>query len=292
MSGKAAAKGLARRAADLLRAGPVHTLDLAREVLSLEGHAGAAASAVFHLLGKDERFHVDDQGVWSLSDAGARLGCPLEALSYAVVDVETTGGRPGSGHRVTEIAVVEVRDGSVVDEFQTLVNPGRSIPSMIQRITGITPEMVVGSPWFDHVADEVAERLEGRVFVAHNVGFDWRFVQAELSRAGVTVPSVERLCTVRLARLLVPRLRRRNLDELTRHFGVRIHGRHRAYGDALATARVLLRLLDEAAGSGLHDLESLQRALDGRRGGRKPSRDQTELFRRGSRPSSSTPESP
>ena len=95
--------------------------------------------------------------------------------------------------------------------------------------------MVWAAPHFDHIAGELHDRLEGRVFVAHNAAFDWRFVSTELSEAMGQVPDVARLCTVRLTRTLVPRLRRRNLDAVSAHFEVVIHQRHRAYGDALAT---------------------------------------------------------
>lgn len=262
--------GLVGRAAQALGEGPLHTLELARRVLGLEGHPGAASAAVFSLLGSDDRFRVDGEGRWSLAPGARALGRPLRDLSFAVVDVETTGGAYDNGHRITDIAVVEVRDGAVVDEWRTLVRPGRSIPPMITRLTGITNAMVRGAPDFEHVAPALQERLEGRVFVAHNMRFDWRWVSAELSAAGGDPPEGPRLCTIRLARALVPGLRRRNLDALTRHFGIPIHERHRAYGDALATARVLLRLLDEAAGRGIGDLQALDAHV--RRNGRRKKR--------------------
>lgn len=254
-----------RTAADLLAFGSTHTLDLAREVLGLAGHAGAASAAVFQLLGADPRFQVDGAGVWSIDLSVVPLGAPLSEVPFAVVDVETTGGASWSGHRITDISIVEVRGGRIVDEYETLVNPGRGVPPAIAALTGITTEMVAGAPYFDHVADEIERRITGRVFVAHNATFDWGFVSAELVRAMGDAPDVPKLCTVRMCRRLVPQLRRRNLDVVTRHFGVEIHARHRAYGDALATARVLLRLLDEAAGRGIEDLATLQWYLKRRR---------------------------
>ena len=272
-------RSLVHRSAEALRDGPLHTLELARAVLGLRGHDGAASAAVFALLGADARFEVDGEGNWSLAPGAEALGRPLRELSYAVVDVETTGGGFGNGHRITEVAVVEVRDGAIVDEWQTLVNPGRTIPPRIESITGISEAMVHDAPFFDHVAPELHHRLAGRVFVAHNASFDWGFVSGELAAAGGEVPRVPRLCTVRMARALVPGLRRRNLDAVTRHFGIPVHARHRAYGDALATARVLLRLLDEATGRGIGDLQGLRSHLR-RRGGRRRRRDaaQTELL--------------
>ncbi|MGB1655751.1 MAG: PolC-type DNA polymerase III [Longimicrobiales bacterium] len=256
---------LVRTAADLLQVGPVHTLDLARDVLGLAGHAGASSAAVFQLLGMDPRFQVDKEGMWSLDPDVVPLGASLDTVRFAVVDVETTGGASWRGHRITDISIVEVLGGEIVGEYESLVNPGRGIPPMITALTGITTEMVRGAPYFDHIADEVSDRLRGRVFVAHNATFDWEFVTTELQRSIGDSPDVPRLCTVRMARRLVPELRRRNLDVVTRHFGIDIHARHRAHGDALATARVLLRLLDEARGRGIEDLATLQWYLKRRR---------------------------
>lgn len=205
--------------------------------------------------------------MWSLQGSSS-LGESLKDLSFAVVDVETTGGGPHRGHRMTEIAIVHVDRGEIVDEFTSLLNPGRSIPPIVTSLTGITARMVEGAPYFEHIADLVLERLEGRVFVAHNAQFDRGFVRAELIEALGEAPPLTPLCTVQLARGLLPRLRRRNLDALTNHFGIRIQGRHRAGGDAVATARVLLRLLDEAALQGIHDLPGL-RALLRRRSRRR-----------------------
>jgi DNA polymerase-3 subunit epsilon len=265
---RSASGSLVRVAEDRLRQGPAHTLELAREVLGLTGHAGAASAAVFQLLGADPRFRVDPTGVWSLDPGLAPLGESLDTVGFAVVDVETTGGSFEYGHRITEIAIVEVRGGRIVDECETLVNPGRRIPPAVTALTGITDEMVTGAPWFEHVAEDVVARLEGRVFVAHNVSFDWGFVSGELVRTLGEAPQVPRMCTVRMVRRFVPGLRHRNLDVVTRHFGVEVHARHRAHGDALATARVLLRLLDEARGRGLEDVTALDWYLR-RRGPRR-----------------------
>ncbi len=261
-------RALINRAASVLEGGSTHTLDLAKEVLGLCGHPGAASAAVFTLLGTDARFHVDKEGLWSFR--GPRPGAPLAQLEYAVVDVETTGGPYRRGHRITEIAIYVVRDGVVADEYHTLVNPGRMIPPRIEVLTGISNDMVSPAPYFDQIAPDILERLEGRIFVAHNVRFDWGFVSQQLAESIGEVPRVERLCTVRMVRRIVPRLRRRNLDAVARHFDIEITHRHRAHGDALATARVLLRLIDEAGIQGVTDLESLKSFLRKRRPTSRP----------------------
>lgn len=252
-------RSLLQGAWEELRGGPLPTSELARRVLGLNGHAGAAAAAVFALLGGDDRFEADGEGVWSLRGDARRPGALLSRLSYAVVDVETTGGRYEGGHRITEVAVVEVRGGVVRDVFETLVQPGRRTARDAVALTGITDRMLAAAPTFDEVAEEVFRRIAGRVFVAHNVGFDWGWLRAQLGDALGDVPEVDRLCTISLARRLVPELRRRNLDALSEFFDIPIHGRHRARGDALATARVLLRLLDRAESLGIGDLRSLKR---------------------------------
>lgn len=198
---------------------------------------------------------------------------PLSTLSYAVVDVETTGGRPPT-HRITEIATVLVRDGEVKEVFETLVNPERSIPPFVARLTNINWSMVKDAPTFAQVAPEVLRALTGNVFVAHNAGFDWNFVSHEITRASGVQLFGRRLCTVRLARRLLPQLQRRSLDYVANYYGVEIKGRHRAAGDALATAHCLLRLLDDAAQRGCttwEDLDSLLRFRPSKKKRRRPS---------------------
>lgn len=171
----------------------------------------------------------------------------LRDLEYAIVDVETTGGSAAGGHRITEIAVVGVRGtGEVLDTYSSLVNPERPIPPFISALTGITDSMVRAAPIFDEVADRVAEVLRGRIFVAHNVAFDWGFVDRELTASvgmGLEGLSSRRLCTVRLARRVVPELKSRSLGTLSDFFGVENAARHRALGDARATATIFGHLL-------------------------------------------------
>jgi DNA polymerase III epsilon subunit family exonuclease len=166
-------------------------------------------------------------------DAAVLESTRLTDLEYVVVDVETTGGSALRGHRVTEIAAVRVRGtGEVAGEFATLVNPERRIPPFVTRLTRITDGMVRHAPRFDEIAADVQALLRGRVFVAHNARFDWAFLDAELSRARGLCPPRPLLCTVRLARRLVPEISSRSLDALCYYFGIENEARHRAYGDA------------------------------------------------------------
>ncbi len=170
----------------------------------------------------------------------------LDQMRYAVVDVETTGGMAGSGGRIIEIAIVHVDFGAITDSYSTLIDAGVSIPPWIARLTGIRTEMIRGAPSYSEICDDVRTRLAGRVFVAHSAGYDWGFIRAEMRRAGAVVPKGPRLCTVHMARRLLPGLERRGLDSLAAYYGVEIHGRHRAKGDAVATAQVLVRMLADA----------------------------------------------
>lgn len=157
---------------------------------------------------------------------------------YAVVDVETTGGR--SRHdRITEIAIVRVQAGRIIDRFSQLIQPTRPIPSFITRLTGISNAMVATQPTFAALADDLAQRLAGCIFVAHNVKFDYGFVQHEFERAGVAWRAPQ-LCTVVQSRRFFPRLPSYGLAALASHFGLTLTEHHRALADATATAELLL----------------------------------------------------
>jgi DNA polymerase-3 subunit epsilon len=190
---------------------------------------------------------------------GQAVGSPkLADCTFAVVDVETTGSSPGRGDRVIEIAVAVLSGGSVDVVLDTLVNPDRPIPRAVTGITRISHEDVRDKPRFGEIADEVVGALAGRIFVAHNMRFDWAFVASETGRALHVALDGPRLCTVRLAKRLIPGLRSRNLDSVARYFGIEIENRHRAAGDAVATAWALERLLALAAERGIDTLRELE----------------------------------
>jgi DNA polymerase-3 subunit epsilon len=274
---------LVERAADYLRAGPADSRALIATVCQLSPLPAVVAEHMAMTLLRDHpRFARTADGAWRLSEPappGWRAQ-PVEdepllsSLSFVVVDVETTGGRAEHGDRITEIAAVTVRDGKIVDIFETLVNPERSIPPFITRLTNISWEMVRDKSPFRDVADDVMRVLDGNVFVAHNANFDWRFVSAEVARSTGRELTGRRLCTVRLSRRLLPQLRSRSLDWVARHYGIEIPPgmRHRAAGDAIATARCLLRLLEDARAHGCERWSDLERFLAAPRTMRKKRR--------------------
>ena len=206
------------------------------------------------LLAPDPRFGRTTDGRWTLATPPSGASPVLADCRWAVVDVETTGVRAFRGDRIMEIAVVML-DGTVA--FHSLVNPGIPIPQFVAGLTGIDAKIVRNAPTFDAIADRLLAALEGCVFVAHNARFDWAFVSTEIERATGLVLQGPRICTVRLARKLLPDLPRRNLDTVSYHFGIEIEGRHRATGDAVAAAKCLARLLKLAQGNGATTLSDL-----------------------------------
>jgi DNA polymerase III subunit epsilon len=160
---------------------------------------------------------------------------------YAIVDIETTGGY-AENHRITEVAIFHHDGIQVTDTFHTLVNPGRNIPYYITGLTGITTEMVLDSPGFEEIAEEIYKRLEGKVFVAHNAHFDYSFLKKEFEQVGINWQS-KKLCTVRLSRKIIPGLRSYSLGSLAESLGIEIANRHRAGGDAAATVKIFDQLL-------------------------------------------------
>ena len=301
---------LTSRALDYLSAGPADVVDLIGHICSLPGAPRIVAEHMAHAMFSGRReFVLTQDGRWMLADVArqpyaadrvsdiqralvtgkrgrmasvAHAPEPLNGLSYVVVDTETTGGRAWSSDRITEIAAVVVRNGEIVELFETLVNPQRSIPYFVTKLTNITWDMVKDAPTFDRIASDVLRVLEGNVFVAHNAMFDWRFVSAELSRSTGRQLRGRRLCTVKIAGKVLPQLSRRSLDYVARYYGVAIHGRHRAAGDALATAKCLIRMMSDLSDRGCAtwgDLETLLRAPAGRRKKRRHSGLPTPVLR-------------
>ena len=166
-------------------------------------------------------------------------------MFYAIVDIETTGGYAAS-NGITEIAVF-ISDGkTVIQEFHTLLNPYYTIPRFIESLTGITNEMVESEPDFKAISDELYELLNDKIFVAHNVNFDYSFLKHHFQQAGISF-DCKKLCTIRMSRQIIPGLRGYGLDKICRHLEIDISDRHRARGDAEATVTLFHHLLQNDA---------------------------------------------
>lgn len=165
---------------------------------------------------------------------------------YAIVDLETTGGIPES-EAIIEMAII-LHDGNRITEtYTTLVNPGKEIPPFISRLTGITNDMVASAPRFSDIADEVAGLLENRVFVAHNVMFDYSFLTHQLEKSGFKVEH-KLFCTCHSGRKLLPGHPSYSLGKLCRSLGIVLRGAHRAEADARATVSLLELMLEKTNG--------------------------------------------
>jgi DNA polymerase-3 subunit epsilon len=161
---------------------------------------------------------------------------------YAIVDIETTGNYTERS-RITEIAIY-VHDGEeIIETFHSLINPESNIPSYISSLTGITNSMVENAPKFYEVAKTVYQLLENKIFVAHNVNFDYNFIRQEFKSLGGNFQA-RKLCTVRLARKILPGLPSYGLGNLAKHLNIPINSRHRAFGDAEATVKIFKILKD------------------------------------------------
>ena len=165
-----------------------------------------------------------------------------EAATFVVFDTETTGVVPATD-RIIEIAAVKLRGGQVVERFASLVHPGRVVPARITEITGITTGTLIGAPPVADVLPGFLAFAEGAVLVGHNVAFDVGFVNAELARMGQPPLLHPTVCTVRLARRLLPGLRSKNLGAVAEHLGIPVTARHRAAGDAEATAAAFVEFV-------------------------------------------------
>lgn len=174
---------------------------------------------------------------------------------YAIVDIETTGGY-AAANGITEIAIHLFDGEKVTEKFETLINPGQPIPYYIQSMTGITDKMVADAPRFEEVAEKIYTILHDRIFIAHNVNFDYSFVKSHLKESGFDL-NTKKLCTVRLSRKIFPGLSSYSLGNLSRSLGITIYDRHRAGGDSEATVQLFQLLLQNDKDK--HILKSLQR---------------------------------
>ena len=160
---------------------------------------------------------------------------------YVIVDIETTGSFSKTDG-ITEIAAVKSDGKKILGEFHSLINPGKSIPGFIQSLTGIHPEMLQDAPFFEEIEDELFRFLDGNIFVAHNVQFDYNFIRSAFERQG-RIYNSKRLCTVRLSRKLIPEASGHSLGKITNFLGIVNEAPHRAMGDAMATTHLFHDLI-------------------------------------------------
>jgi DNA polymerase-3 subunit epsilon len=174
---------------------------------------------------------------------------PLTELEYVVVDVETTGFTPDTD-AITEIGAVRIRDGRVVAEFTSLVNPGTPVPEQVAQLTGISDQMLAPAPPVAAVLPGLLTFADGCVLTAHNAPFDVKFLRAAFAASGLDWPGYPVLDTLRLARQLMrtpDEVRDCKLGTLAGYFGTPVQPTHRALADARATAAVLSQLLARLA---------------------------------------------
>ena len=171
---------------------------------------------------------------------------------YAIVDLETTGTSVKHGDRIIQIGCVLVQAGQIINQFETKINPRTKIPHSIEQLTGITNSDVHDAPWFDDVADTLESLLSDTIFVAHNVNFDFPFLNAELERAGHQSLAIPAIDTVTLAQILLPTAKSFRLRDLSSYLAIEHDQPHSAASDAEATAVLLIDLLKK-----VHQLPTL-----------------------------------
>ncbi len=167
----------------------------------------------------------------------------LSECTFVVVDVETTGFSPRTS-AITEIAMIKVKEGKLIDEFASLVNPEMPIPYSITELTGIDDEMVYGAPTVQEIAPSISEFLSDGIFTAHNASFDLGFVNETLRRGNISVMDNRVVCTCKLARKLLPHLQSKSLEPVAKALGIRTKNLHRASADAFITAHVLIHFMN------------------------------------------------
>ncbi len=216
-----------------------------------------ARMLVADLIERDPRLTLSDDTVQLTPDAYDERD--IEGTDFVVFDVETTGSGVPPG-RMIEIGAYRVREGRVVDEFITLVNPETTIPPFISGLTRITNAMVADAPLFGEIADDLLTFIGDSMLVAHNSGFDMGFLNHEIGRVykdyRIANPC---LCTVKLSRRLLPEIANHKLKTVADYYEVDLRDHHRAGPDARATAHIFINLLTHLRDDGVTDLASVRR---------------------------------
>jgi DNA polymerase III subunit epsilon len=165
-------------------------------------------------------------------------------VTYSVIDFETTGTSPKSS-RAIEVGIVRIENLKITDSYQSLINPQQIIPPFISSLTGINTEDVIDAPSFEDISQDIKDFIDGSVLVGHNLPFDYAFLSSEFERSESILPKMKQVCTLKLSRSLFPELKSKSLGNMVKHFRFRLKDAHRALGDATATAKVFLKILDK-----------------------------------------------
>lgn len=181
----------------------------------------------------------------------------LSEQVYAIVDIEATGGSVGADERIIQFACVLVKNGQIIHTFETLVNPGKNIPKNIRKLTGITNNDVKTAPYFEEIAPMILSLLEGAVFVAHNVGFDYRFLNEQLKAHGFKQLNIPAVDTVELTQILYPSMDSFQLEDIAGYLNYDLSDAHNALADAEATVHIFIKLFNYAKTLPLVTLEKL-----------------------------------
>ena len=234
--------------------GPVSAVEIVDSVMKIsEPDPHLARLLVSDLIESDPRLTLVQDYVEFVETAENRL---LADTEYIVFDFETTGAKTPPG-RVIEIGAYRVSDGKIGDEFHSLVNPEIPIPSFITTLTSIDDKMVKGAPKFREIAPQFLDFVGDSVLVAHNALFDMKFLNVEIGRIHLNHRVANPyLCTVRLARKLVSEVDNHKLSTMANYYSIPLENHHRASDDALATAKIFVRLLELLEEKGVKDLRS------------------------------------
>lgn len=176
---------------------------------------------------------------------------------YAVVDLETTGASYRKGHRIFQIGITMIQHDQLMQEYSFTINPEKVIPPMIENLTGIRNADVKHAPYFEDVAPYIYGLLEDCVFVAHNIAFDYHFLNQSFEEVGLPKMTQKGIDTVELTKILFPTLKSYRLSDLSEHFGFEHEQAHDAASDAKATAELFLCLKEKAIQLPLTTLEKL-----------------------------------
>jgi DNA polymerase-3 subunit alpha (Gram-positive type) len=237
------------------RASVVKVVDFVMKISKPEPNL--ARMLVSDLVETDSRLQLIDDTLELVQNESENRA--LAETDFVVFDLETTGAK-APPCRITEIGAYRVKNGKIIDEYQTLVNPETAIPLFISQLTGITDAMVKNAPKFRDVAADFLNFIGDSVLVAHNAHFDMHFLNHEIGRIHtdyrVKNPS---LCTVRISRRLLPNVENHRLNTLANHYSVALLNHHRASDDAHATAHIFVNLLEELHKRGVRDLAAAKK---------------------------------